>query len=42
MRRLNGIIDSMDMRLSKFRETVKDRKPGVLRSMGDAGSDTTE
>ena len=26
MKRLGGIIDSMDMSLSKFRETVKDRE----------------
>ena len=29
---LDGITDSMDMGLSKFRETVKDRE--VLQSMG--------
>ena len=26
MRRLDGIIDSVDMNLSKFREIVKDRE----------------
>ena len=31
MRKLAGITDSMDMNLSKLRETVK---PGVLQSMG--------
>ena len=31
---LNGIIDTMDMILGKLWETVKDRKPGMLQSMG--------
>ena len=34
MRSLDGITDSMDMSLSKPQETVKDKKPGVLQSMG--------
>jgi len=31
---LGGITDSTGMRLSKLQEMVKDRKPGVLQSMG--------
>ena len=34
MRWLNGIIDSLDMSLSKLQEIVKDGKPGVLQSTG--------
>ena len=31
---MDGTSDSMDVSLSKLWETVKDRKPGVLQSMG--------
>ena len=34
MRLLDGITDSMNMNLSKLREMVEDREPGVLQSMG--------
>ena len=44
MRWLDGIVDSMDMNLSKLWETVKDREAGVLQSMGlqSPELDTTE
>ena len=41
MRRLDGIINSVDVSLSKLWEMVKDGKPGVLHSMG-LQSDMTE
>ena len=31
---VDGIVNSMNMSLNKFREIVKDREPGVLQSMG--------
>ena len=34
MRWLDGIAASMDMSLSRLREMVKDRKPGVLQFTG--------
>ena len=34
MRWFDGIIDSVDKSLSKLLEMVKNRKPGMLQSMG--------
>ena len=34
MRWLDSITDSKEMNLSKLQETVKDKKAGVLQSMG--------
>ena len=41
MRWLDGITNSVYMSLSKLWEMVKDRKPGMLQSMGSQ-RDTTE
>ena len=37
MRTLNGITDSMDIRVSKLPETVRTGNPGVLQFMGSEG-----
>ena len=37
MKWLDGITDSMDMSLRRLLETVKDRKAGVLQSLGLQG-----
>ena len=38
MRWLDSITDATDRNLSKLREIVKDREPGVLQSMQSTGS----
>ena len=42
MRWLDGIMDSMDMSLSKLQDLRWTGEPGVLQSMGHKESDTTE
>ena len=41
MRRLDSIIDSMDMSLSKFREIMEDRGTWLVQSMRSQKLNTT-
>ena len=34
MRWLDGITDAINLNLGKLRKTVRDRRPGVLQSIG--------
>ena len=42
MRRLDGIIDSMDMNFSKLRETVREKEAWRAAVHGVADSDTNQ
>ena len=41
MRWLDGITDAINLNLGKLRKMVRDRRPGVLQSMGGKEVDMT-